>query len=70
MNDEQSFRDGYTAGWNAWMGGGCQPPPLARCHATDGRTPFEQGIREAIERALGSPFQRGVARGSNHPMGQ
>jgi hypothetical protein len=55
MRDDRTYRDGYVEGWKAIMGGIAVPPisaTTATYAATGGRTPFQEGIRRAVEEAL------------------
>ena len=59
MDDAKSFRDGFVAGWRAIMGGCCVgAAPARHCAPTDGRSEFEEGIRQAVERAARRKAER------------
>lgn len=47
-----SFSDGFREGWKAIKGGAAAVPGHATYGCTRGRTPFQEGIRRAVKRAL------------------
>ncbi len=55
---DKSFREGYVEGWRAMMGGAAGVPPCTVCGVTDGRTEFQEGIRQAVERAIKRKAER------------
>jgi hypothetical protein len=52
MSDDRTFRDGFVEGWKAMRGGNAAPPASANFGGTMGRTPFQEGIRRAVLKAL------------------
>ena len=49
MDDAKSYRDGYVEGWRSLMGVNASVPPGRVIEATEGRTPFQEGIKQAVE---------------------
>jgi hypothetical protein len=52
MADNRSFREGFVEGWKAIRGGSAAVPASATYGASGGRTPFQEGIRRGVLKAL------------------
>ena len=49
---EETYSAGFEQGWKAIRGGAAAVPGHAIHGTTRGRTPFQEGIRRAVKRAL------------------
>ena len=58
MDEARFFRDGYVEGWRAMMGANSSVPPCTVCEPTGGRTPFQEGIKQAVERVVKRKAER------------
>ena len=52
MRDNRTFQDGYAEGYAAIMGGSVAVPFCSEYVPTNGRTPFQEGIKWGVEDAL------------------
>ncbi len=52
MRDVLTFQDGYAEGYKAMMGGSLAVPHCGIYVPTNGRTPFQEGIKWGVEEAL------------------
>jgi hypothetical protein len=49
---DDSYQAGFAQGWKAIRGGAAAVPGHATYAPTKGRTPFQEGIRRAVKKAL------------------
>lgn len=52
MTHQDTFREGFVQGWRAIKGGYVGVPSSTTYASSHGRTPFQEGIRRAVLKAL------------------